>query len=131
MPLFRLTRADVAPGELEDLAQSMDRLEYMGAGSARLRMRSALLRQAIGEDDRAALDVAAGELSARYKMDFRRAAERYVALGRPEDVAEWIAEFHRLGVRHVVLDMVSPDAEVNDQIARFAEDTRPLLASLG
>ena len=79
----------------------------------------------------AALEVAARELSQRYGMDFRRATERYVALGRPEDVAERIAEFHVLGVRHVVLDMVSPAAELEAQIARFAEETRPLLGALG
>ena len=85
----------------------------------------------IDESREAALEVAARELSERYKMDFRRATERYVALGRPEDVAGKIAEFHRLGVRHVVLDMVSPEAELDEQIGRFAEDTRPLLAGLG
>ncbi len=79
----------------------------------------------------AALDVAADELTQRYKMDFRRATERYVALGRPEEVAERIAAFHDLGVRHVVLDMVSPAGEIDGQIARFAEDVRPLLANRG
>ena len=78
-----------------------------------------------------ALEIAAEELTRRYKMDFRRATDRYVALGRAEDVAERIEAFHRLGVRHVVLDMVSPEAEIDEQIARFAEEARPLLAGLG
>lgn len=38
-----------------------------------------------------ALDAATKVLSHRYAMDFRRAAERYAALGRPEQVAAKIA----------------------------------------
>ena len=55
-----------------------------------------------------ALDAAAKSLSQRYAMDFRRAAERYAALGAPEQVAERIREF--LGRRRapLVIDLVGP-----------------------
>src|SRR5204862_4745035 len=41
-----------------------------------------------------ALDAASESLSRRYAMDFRHAAERYAALGRPEQIAERIRAFH-------------------------------------
>jgi alkanesulfonate monooxygenase SsuD/methylene tetrahydromethanopterin reductase-like flavin-dependent oxidoreductase (luciferase family) len=78
----------------------------------------------------AALDAATVTLSRRYAMDFRRAAERYAALGRPEEVAERIRAFHRVGVRHVSLDIVGPYEERAAQIERFSRDVLPLLADL-
>ena len=41
-----------------------------------------------------------------------------------------LAEFHRAGVRHVVLDFVGPMAERDAQIERFADEVRPLVAAL-
>ena len=67
------------------------------------------------------------DLSARYKMDFRGPAKRYGAIGRPEDVAEVIAGFRAVGVRHVSLDMAGPGEDRAAQLTRFAEDVRPLL----
>src|SRR5437764_1054657 len=77
-----------------------------------------------------ALDAAAATLSHRYAMDFRRAAERYAALGRPEQVAERIRAFHEAGVRHLVLDLVGPYEERPRQIEDFARQVLPLLADL-
>jgi probable F420-dependent oxidoreductase len=77
-----------------------------------------------------ALDAAAGTLSHRYAMDFRRAAERYAALGRPEQVAARIRAFYEAGVRHLVLDLVGPYEERPQQIDGFARDVLPLLADL-
>ena len=77
-----------------------------------------------------ALDAAAATLSHRYAMDFRRAAERYAALGRPEQVAAKIRAFHGAGVRHLVLDLVGPYEERPKQIETFACDVLPLLADL-
>ena len=77
-----------------------------------------------------ALDAAAATLSHRYAMDFRRAAERYAALGRPEQVAERIRAFHDSGVRHLVLDLVGPYEERPKQIETFARDVLPLVADL-
>jgi len=77
-----------------------------------------------------ALDAAAATLSHRYAMDFRRAAERYAALGRAEQVAARIRAFHDAGVRHLVLDLVGPYEERPQQIEAFAREVMPLLADL-
>ena len=89
-----------------------------------------LLFTRIDSDQERALEVASAHLSQRYSMDFRRPAARYAALGRPEDVAERIAAFWRAGLRHVVLDLVGPFEERDQQLQRFAAEVRPLLSSL-
>jgi alkanesulfonate monooxygenase SsuD/methylene tetrahydromethanopterin reductase-like flavin-dependent oxidoreductase (luciferase family) len=63
-------------------------------------------------------------------MDFRRAAERYAALGTPEQVAARIRDFHAAGARHVVIDLVGPYEERPCQIEAFASQVLPLLADL-
>jgi probable F420-dependent oxidoreductase len=78
----------------------------------------------------AALDAAAKSLSQRYAMDFRRAAERYAALGNPGQVAQRIRDFHDAGARHVVIDLVGPYEERPSQIEEFARKVLPLLADL-
>ena len=78
----------------------------------------------------AALDAAAISLSQRYAMDFRRAAERYAALGNAEQVAQRIRDFHAAGARHLVIDLVGPYEERPRQIEAFARDVLPLLADL-
>jgi probable F420-dependent oxidoreductase len=77
-----------------------------------------------------ALDAAAVSLSRRYAMDFRKAAQRYCALGTPAEIAESIRRFHAAGVRHVILDLVGPYEERDRQIERFAAEALPLLADL-
>jgi probable F420-dependent oxidoreductase len=77
-----------------------------------------------------ALDAATETLSVRYAMDFRRPAQRYCALGRPEQVAERIREFHAAGVRHVMLDLLGPYEQRDEQIAQFAAEAMPLLRDL-
>ncbi|HEY7580035.1 MAG TPA: LLM class flavin-dependent oxidoreductase [Acetobacteraceae bacterium] len=77
-----------------------------------------------------ALDAATETLSVRYAMDFRRAAQRYCALGRPDQVADRIREFHAAGVRHVMLDLLGPYEQRDEQIARFAAEAMPLLRDL-
>lgn len=77
-----------------------------------------------------ALDAATVTLSQRYAMDFRRAAERYAALGSPQQVADRIRAFHSAGVRHITLDLVGPYQERNRQIEWFARDVLPLLGDL-
>jgi probable F420-dependent oxidoreductase len=76
-----------------------------------------------------ALDGATEHLSRRYAMDFRRAAQRYAALGKPADVAARISELQRAGVRNVIVDVVGRPEEREEQIARFAAEVRPLLGS--
>ncbi len=78
----------------------------------------------------AALNRATETLSVRYAMDFRKAAERYCALGTPQMVAERIRAFHAAGVRHVVLDLLGPYEQKAEQIAWFARDALPLLDDL-
>ena len=63
-------------------------------------------------------------------MDFRGAAERYAALGRPEQIAERIRAFHAAGARHIVLDLVGPYEERPAQIEALARSVMPLLADL-
>jgi probable F420-dependent oxidoreductase len=74
-----------------------------------------------------AWDRATEHLSARYGMDFRAPAKRYSALGRPEDVAERIAEFRAAGVRDVIVDPVGPYEERDAQLERVAREVWPLL----
>ena len=75
----------------------------------------------------AALDAATAHLSQRYAMDFRRAAQRYAALGRPEDVAERVQAYLDAGLRHIVVDAVGPMEAMSEQRERFAREVRPLL----
>jgi probable F420-dependent oxidoreductase len=77
-----------------------------------------------------ALDAATITLSHRYAMDFRRAAERYAALGQPEQVAARLRDFFDAGVRHIAIDFVGPYEERPRQIDEFARKVLPLLADL-
>ncbi len=89
-----------------------------------------LLFTRIDKDYDTALDVATETLSVRYAMDFRRAAQRYCALGSPAQVAERIREFHTAGMRHVILDLLGPYEQRHNQIAQFAAEAMPLLKDL-
>lgn len=108
---------------LETIARSAERhgrpIERLGTGH--------LLFAWIDDDYERALDAAAEHLSTRYAMDFRKAAQRYAALGSAADVAARIAEFRDAGVRHFVLDMTGPYAQRDEQLERFAREVRPLL----
>lgn len=77
-----------------------------------------------------ALDRATETLSVRYAMDFRKAAQRYCALGTPQQVAQTIRGFHAAGVRHIALDLLGPYEQRNEQIEWFARDAMPLLRDL-
>jgi alkanesulfonate monooxygenase SsuD/methylene tetrahydromethanopterin reductase-like flavin-dependent oxidoreductase (luciferase family) len=77
-----------------------------------------------------ALDAATVSLSRRYAMDFRKAAQRYCALGPATEVVETIRRFHEAGARHVILDFVGPYEERFAEIERFACEALPLLADL-
>ncbi len=86
-----------------------------------------LLFVRIDDSREAALETANEHLSQRYAMDFRRATDRYAALGRPADVAADIDRFREVGLRHVVLDCVGPARDRDAQLERFAAEVRPLL----
>jgi probable F420-dependent oxidoreductase len=89
-----------------------------------------LLFTRIDDSYEKALDAATETLSVRYAMDFRKAAQRYCALGTPQQVADRIRAFHAAGVRHVILDLLGPYEQRHDQIARFAAEAMPLLRAL-
>ncbi len=89
-----------------------------------------LLFTRIDDSYEKALDAATATLSVRYAMDFRKAAQRYCALGKAAEVAARIREFHAAGVRHVLLDMLGPYEERDRQIERFAAEAMPLLRDL-
>jgi len=74
-----------------------------------------------------ALDMATASLSKRYAMDFRKAAERYAALGNPQQVADRMLEFHAAGVRHISVDLVGPYERRMQQVERFAAEVMPLV----
>ncbi|MGH7041624.1 MAG: LLM class flavin-dependent oxidoreductase [Acetobacteraceae bacterium] len=77
-----------------------------------------------------ALEAATETLSIRYAMDFRKAAQRYCALGPPARVAERIRAFHAAGVRHVILDLLGPYEQRDRQIEWFAAEVLPMLRDL-
>ena len=109
--------------KISDAASAVDRnIGQFGTGH--------LLFARIDDSYERALDVAAASLSNRYAMDFRRAAERYAALGRPQDVATKIAEFHAAGARHVIVDLIGPYERRPEQLDRFAAEVLPLLRKL-
>jgi len=89
-----------------------------------------LLFTRVDDTHEKALDAATLSLSKRYAMDFRKAAERYCALGPPAEVVDSIRRFHAAGVRHLILDFVGPYEERYAEIERFARDALPLLANL-
>jgi len=91
---------------------------------------SHLLFTRIDDTYEKALDAATISLSTRYAMDFRKAAQRYCALGPPERIVESIRRFYEAGARHVILDFVGPYEERDRQIERFASEALPLLAPL-
>jgi probable F420-dependent oxidoreductase len=77
-----------------------------------------------------ALKTAVLTLNTRYGSDMRRAAERYAALGRPDEVAQRIRAFYDAGVRHLSIDLLGPYEERPAHIDRFAREVLPLLADL-
>ena len=78
-----------------------------------------------------ALDAATVSLSQRYAMDFRKAAQRYCALGHAAaGRRDASATSMQAGVRHLILDFVGPYEERDRQIERFAAEAMPLLAGL-
>ena len=111
-------------GKIAAAADAAGRVFEHGFGTAHL------LFTRIDDTYEKALEAATVSLSQRYAMDFRKAAQRYCALGPPERVVETIVRFHEAGVRHVILDFVGPYEQRDHQIERFAAEAFPLLAAL-
>ena len=118
----------------EMFRQGLDKIAAAAAEAGRVFERgfgtAHLLFTCVDDTYEKALDKATVSLSQRYGMDFRKAAQRYCALGPPQRVAETIQRFHEAGARHVILDFVGPYEERDRQIERFAAEAMPLLAGL-
>ncbi len=91
---------------------------------------SHLLFFRIDDDFDTAWDNATDHLTTRYGMDFRKPARRYCALGNAQQVADTIRRFHAAGVRHFVMDPTGIAGQEHEQLARFANEERPLIADL-
>lgn len=90
-----------------------------------------LLFAQVGDSYEEAFKSANEQLSLRYAMDFTKATQRYAAVGRPEDVAAKIREFHAAGVRQFNLDFLHvPIPKRNEQFERFATEVFPLVKDL-
>ena len=63
-------------------------------------------------------------------MDFRRAAERYCALGTAEQIAQSLQKFYEAGARYIILDLVGPYEERLDHLAAFADEVLPLIGEM-
>jgi probable F420-dependent oxidoreductase len=114
--------------------EGLEKIEAAAGASGRVFDRgfgtSHLLFTRVDDTYEKALDAATVSLSKRYAMDFRKAAQRYCALGPPAEVVDTIRRFHAVGVRHLILDFVGPYEERFAEIERFARDALPLLADL-
>jgi probable F420-dependent oxidoreductase len=73
------------------------------------------------------LDIAAERLSKRYAMNFREAAKRYAAVGRPADIAEQISAYIKAGARDIGVDLICRRSERMAQLEQFAKEVIPLL----
>ena len=120
----------VTPEMYRDALTTIERAAHEAGRTLTLFGTGHLLFTRIDDTYEQALDAATETLSVRYAMDFRRPAQRYCALGRPEQIAEKIREFHAAGLRHVILDLLGPYEQREQQIARFAAEAMPLLKDL-
>jgi alkanesulfonate monooxygenase SsuD/methylene tetrahydromethanopterin reductase-like flavin-dependent oxidoreductase (luciferase family) len=73
------------------------------------------------------LDIASERLSKRYAMNFREAAKRYAAVGKPADIAQQIGAYIEAGARDIGIDLVCRRSERSAQLEQFAKEVIPLL----
>ncbi len=73
------------------------------------------------------LDIASERLSKRYAMDFREAAKRYAAVGRPADIAAQLSAYIKAGARDIGIDLICRRSERSAQLEQFAREVIPLL----
>ncbi|HIM99088.1 MAG TPA: TIGR03619 family F420-dependent LLM class oxidoreductase [Gammaproteobacteria bacterium] len=113
--------------------ESLDKIqvEYDRSGRSIEQFVSAhLLFARLDKDYETALNAAVKSLSVRYNMDFRRAAERYCALGTAEQIAQSLQKFYEAGARYIILDLVGPYEERLDHLAAFADEVLPLIGEM-
>ena len=70
---------------------------------------------------------AAARLSRQYNQDFTRIAERYCALGTPDQVVDRLRAFAAAGVRHFILTPITPPGAFMEHVDLYA---RELMAGL-
>jgi probable F420-dependent oxidoreductase len=81
----------------------------------------------LAESKEAARRAAGDYLTENYQQDFHPLVDRFLALGRPEECAEFIDRIAAAGATHLVLYPAAyPDA-VPDQVRRAAEELLPLI----
>lgn len=120
----------VTPEQFADGLAKIDTART-GAGKAAAPFGTAhLLFTRLDDSYERAWDDATALLSTRYAMDFRKAAQRYCAMGDPEAIAATLRKFHAAGVRHFILDMLGTPEEREAQLRRFAAEVRPLIADI-
>ncbi len=73
------------------------------------------------------LDDGAKNLSLRYGMDMRAAAERYLLHGSVERCAEVVHAFARAGVRHFIFKVAAAPDEEAEHMTKLAEELLPLV----
>ena len=113
--------------------ESLDKIqvEYDRSGRSIEQFVSAhLLFARLDKDYETALNAAVKSLSVRYNMDFRRAAERYCALGTAEQIAQSLQKFYEAGARYIILDLVGPYEERLDHLVAFADEVLPLIGEM-
>ena len=120
----------VTPAMYKDSLDKIHQAADTAGGPERPFSTGHLLFATVDDTYEGALDKATETLSVRYAMDFREAAKKYCALGRPQDVAERLFEFHEAGVRHVIMDFVGPYEDRDRQFVRFSEEVLPLMKDL-
>lgn len=67
-------------------------------------------------------------LSQRYAMDFSKAAERYCAMGTPDDIVAHMEAFKAVGVRHIIVDALGTRDEQFKQLEIMGREVWPRLA---
>jgi alkanesulfonate monooxygenase SsuD/methylene tetrahydromethanopterin reductase-like flavin-dependent oxidoreductase (luciferase family) len=61
-------------------------------------------------------------VSATYRQDFARLADRYLLLGRPDDVAARLAEYADAGAETVIFGLACADDDRERQLRMLAAD---------
>ena len=121
---YAITAERLAEG-LEFIAREAEQAHrnFTGFGTA------AQIFTTIADSYEKGIDLASEQLSKRYAMDFREAAKRYAAVGRPADIAEQISAYFKAGARDIGVDLVCRRAELRAQLEQFAKEVIPLLRS--
>lgn len=70
---------------------------------------------------------AVARLSRQYNQDFSAIADRYCALGTPDQVVERLRAFAAAGVRHFILTPITPPGAFVEHVDLFAKEIMPAL----